>query len=194
MASVASGYSSYAWSVANGISLFDALQRAAQITGVSTRAANGAREFVKLVLSWQALATAPEAEGGRVRAVMESIVSRLRRTGALGRNDMLFETFFVLHNEPIQQLAIPGLQAEFIDILNPTTMFKLSGSVSEKNDGLLYMLHYDSNYLSRDVVLALGRSFDRLLSAAVASPDNPVFDALAEDSASAIHQFSATAD
>jgi amino acid adenylation domain-containing protein len=125
---------------------------------------------------------------------IESIVSRLRRAGALSREESLFDTFFVLHNEPIQELSIPGLHAEFVDIHNPTTMFKLSGSVSEKNDGFLYMLHYDSNYLAEETVLSLGRSFGQLLASAAAAPDAVVFDALAEDASAALPHFSASFD
>ena len=38
---------------------------------------------------------------------LESIVARLRRTGALGRDAALFDTFFVLHNEPGQLFTLP---------------------------------------------------------------------------------------
>jgi DNA helicase-2/ATP-dependent DNA helicase PcrA len=45
-----------AYAIANGITLWDALERAGSITGISTRAANSAKTFVAMVRRWRELA------------------------------------------------------------------------------------------------------------------------------------------
>ena len=63
---------------AQGITLLEAMARAEQIPGLSTRAMNAAKQFADLVRSWQALAADGTAAGmfegnaaGTVQKVME---------------------------------------------------------------------------------------------------------------------------
>ena len=75
-----------AYAVGNGISLFEAMGRADQIQGITTRAVKAAMQFVALVRSWQRLAGAAEEEarlGGAVRRVMEDVVTRSGLEAAL---------------------------------------------------------------------------------------------------------------
>ena len=64
------------YAVAHGLSLWDAMQQAPQIQGLSTRAANSVRQFVHLVQSWRKLAESGAAVGGkgRVQTVMEAVI------------------------------------------------------------------------------------------------------------------------
>ncbi|HMB96576.1 MAG TPA: 3'-5' exonuclease, partial [Tepidisphaeraceae bacterium] len=65
-----------AWAIGQGISLFEAMRRAAEINGLSTRAVNSVTQFIKLVESWRQLAAAPPGGASSVRAIMEDIVKR----------------------------------------------------------------------------------------------------------------------
>jgi DNA helicase II / ATP-dependent DNA helicase PcrA len=72
-----------AYAVGHGISLLEAMDQAGQIPGLSTRAANSARQFVELLRSWHALASDQttgahmfEGSAGTVQRVMEDVVSR----------------------------------------------------------------------------------------------------------------------
>jgi DNA helicase-2/ATP-dependent DNA helicase PcrA len=72
------------WATGQGITLLEAMARAEQIPGLSTRAMNAAKQFADLVRFWQALAadrTAPAGmfEGnaaGTVQKVMEKVVAQ----------------------------------------------------------------------------------------------------------------------
>lgn len=71
------------YAVAHGMSLWQAMESAARIEGLSTRAANSARAFVEMVNRWRGIA----ASGRGVQPVMEDIVrtsgyeQHLRKTG-----------------------------------------------------------------------------------------------------------------
>jgi DNA helicase-2/ATP-dependent DNA helicase PcrA len=71
------------FAVGNGMTLWDALERAGEVPGVSARAANSARQFVELVNQWRQLAAGNArtndifAENkGPVQTVMEEIFRR----------------------------------------------------------------------------------------------------------------------
>jgi DNA helicase-2/ATP-dependent DNA helicase PcrA len=51
------------WATGHGVSLFEALARAGEIAGLSTRAASGATAFVQLVRRWRRMAGAEHATG-----------------------------------------------------------------------------------------------------------------------------------
>ncbi len=72
-----------AYAIGNGITLFEAMTRAASVTGLSTRATAAAKAFVELVQRWRALAAGEAKPGalnlldrarGPVQAIMEDIV------------------------------------------------------------------------------------------------------------------------
>jgi DNA helicase-2/ATP-dependent DNA helicase PcrA len=65
-----------AWAIASGVSLAEALSKASQIPGVSTRAAGGARDFIQLLSFWQTMAQSHDHQASGVRALMENVVSR----------------------------------------------------------------------------------------------------------------------
>jgi DNA helicase-2/ATP-dependent DNA helicase PcrA len=69
--------------VAHGLSLFGAVERAATVSGLSTRALNSARSFVEMVSRWRAMAAGSAAsddllaaEKGPVQLLMEDVVRR----------------------------------------------------------------------------------------------------------------------
>jgi ATP-dependent DNA helicase UvrD/PcrA len=70
------------FAIATGISLWNAMERANEVTGLSGRALNSTRAFVELVTSWRTLATQPkneELEAGKkgpVQTLMEDVVRR----------------------------------------------------------------------------------------------------------------------
>ena len=71
------------WAIAQGISLWAAMERVTEITGLSTRAVNSVKAFVQLVQSWRSLAqgyqVSPDVFGGqkgKVTTIMEEVVRR----------------------------------------------------------------------------------------------------------------------
>lgn len=71
-----------AHSVGEGISLWEAMERADQITGLSTRAIKSTRMFVGMVNGWRKM-----AQQGAVRAVMEDVIKRGGIEASMGRAD-----------------------------------------------------------------------------------------------------------
>jgi DNA helicase-2/ATP-dependent DNA helicase PcrA len=65
------------WGIANGMGLFAAMEKAAQVPGLSTRALNSFTNFVKLVNEWRA------RDQASVRALMENVVKRSGLEAAL---------------------------------------------------------------------------------------------------------------
>src|SRR5207249_5563141 len=66
------------YAIANGLTLWDAMERVEQITGLSTRAVNATREFCEMVRSWRSIAIAgvsdellAEQHKGLVQTIME---------------------------------------------------------------------------------------------------------------------------
>jgi DNA helicase-2/ATP-dependent DNA helicase PcrA len=71
------------YALANGLSLFEAMQRVDQIAGLTTRAANAARQFTALVNQWRQLASGQRVgddvladQKGNVQLIMEDVVRR----------------------------------------------------------------------------------------------------------------------
>jgi DNA helicase-2/ATP-dependent DNA helicase PcrA len=78
------------FAVGNGVSLWEALERAAEAPGLSTRAISAARQFVQLVLSWRDLAAKRIASNdifasskGPLQTVMEDVFRRSGMEAAL---------------------------------------------------------------------------------------------------------------
>jgi DNA helicase-2/ATP-dependent DNA helicase PcrA len=78
------------FAVGNGISLWQALERAGEVSGVSSRAVNAARQFVELVNQWRELAAGNArtndifaAKKGPVQTIMEEVFRRSGMEAAL---------------------------------------------------------------------------------------------------------------
>ena len=83
-----------AYAVANGLSLWEAMQRADQIAGISTRAIKATRSFVDLVLSWQLIAAGRKPaedlladQKGKIQLIMEDVVRRSGIEAAMRKDD-----------------------------------------------------------------------------------------------------------
>jgi DNA helicase-2/ATP-dependent DNA helicase PcrA len=80
------------YAIANGMTLWDAMERVGQITGISTRAVNATKQFTELVRQWRSVAMGGMGDDllaetkGLVQRLMEDVV---RRSGieALLRKD-----------------------------------------------------------------------------------------------------------
>jgi DNA helicase II / ATP-dependent DNA helicase PcrA len=71
-----------AWAVGNGVSLFNAMERLDEVAGLSTRATNGVKGFVKLFHGFRRLA-AEGAGSFSVRKLMEKVVTQSGLEAAL---------------------------------------------------------------------------------------------------------------
>jgi DNA helicase-2/ATP-dependent DNA helicase PcrA len=81
------------WAVGNGVSLFGAMERVDEVDGLSTRASNGIKNFVKLMNSFRTLAS-QRSTGFSVRGLMEKVVTQsgleaaLKKVGAEEQQEM----------------------------------------------------------------------------------------------------------
>ena len=83
-----------AWAVANGTTLWGAMERASEVHGLTTRAVNAVKSFVALVNAWRQLAANPavptgdifSGQKGRVQQVMEDVVRRSGLEAALKKS------------------------------------------------------------------------------------------------------------
>jgi DNA helicase-2/ATP-dependent DNA helicase PcrA len=81
------------WAVGHGVSLFSAMEQVDEVGGLSTRASNGVKNFVKLINSFRSLAT-QRAPGSSVRGLMEKVVvqsgleAALKKLGAEEQQEM----------------------------------------------------------------------------------------------------------
>jgi DNA helicase II / ATP-dependent DNA helicase PcrA len=91
-----------AWGISSGLNLWEALARAAEVPGLSTRAINAARQFVAMIDGLRAMAAGQAGAGdgqinfagakGTVQTIMEAVVSRSGYEAMLRKSDKGLET------------------------------------------------------------------------------------------------------
>ncbi|HZO15352.1 MAG TPA: amino acid adenylation domain-containing protein, partial [Polyangiaceae bacterium] len=86
----------------------------------------------------------------------------------------LFQVMFALQNAPHEELRVAGLDIEPIELDSGTSKFDLTLSLSESAGELRGSLEYDTDLFERESIQQLWRSFEVLLEAALAHPDERV--------------------
>ncbi len=107
----------------------------------------------------------------------ERLVEELQPERDLGRNP-LFQVMFALHNTPLPSLALgaEGLRLATRELASRTAMFDLTLALAERDGRLVGSLEVAADLFDRATAERWAGHFGRLLAAAVASPDQRLWE------------------
>ncbi len=88
----------------------------------------------------------------------------------------LFQVLFVLQNAPADELVLPGLTLEGLEVETGTAKFDLTLTLTETAAGLLGHWEFDRDLFERTTLVRLGGQLGRLLAGAVTSPEARIGD------------------
>jgi amino acid adenylation domain-containing protein len=106
-------------------------------------------------------------------APFEKVVEILHRGGELERNP-LFQTLFVLHNNPSPGLTLPGMTVEPIHYHNRSAQFELSLNLFRTDSGLTGSLIYSTDLFREATVSRMIEHYRTLLAQMVAGPEREI--------------------
>ncbi len=99
----------------------------------------------------------------------EKLVEALNPARDLRRSP-LFQAAFTLQNLPGEELRLPGLEAEPLEVSPDTAPYELSLTLSETGPGVTGALRYNTALFAEPTIRRLAGWYERLLSALVADP------------------------
>ena len=102
----------------------------------------------------------------------EKVIEELRPERDVSRNPLV-QVMFQMFNPPGAQLATPDAGAQILDVSKGTSKFDLSCDLWNDAEGLSCRMEYSSDLFDERTIDRLLRHYERLLRAAVASPDMP---------------------
>ncbi|MGN6154102.1 MAG: non-ribosomal peptide synthetase, partial [Lysobacteraceae bacterium] len=105
----------------------------------------------------------------------EMLVSALQPERSLSHSPV-FQVMFALQENVDPELALPGLRVETVDTGYQVAKFDLSLTIDTTADGLLGSWEYCVDLFEADSIARLAESFEQLLRAVVARPEQPVGD------------------
>ncbi|WP_051727402.1 non-ribosomal peptide synthetase [Nocardia brasiliensis] len=103
-------------------------------------------------------------------APFDLVVEHVRPDRELSHSP-LFRTAVVLQNTSLPELAIPGLDAEYVEVHSGTTKFDVLVTLRQVGAELAGAFEYDVDLYDEPTVSAIARHFVALLTAVVAAPD-----------------------
>jgi natural product biosynthesis luciferase-like monooxygenase protein/amino acid adenylation domain-containing protein/non-ribosomal peptide synthase protein (TIGR01720 family) len=103
----------------------------------------------------------------------EMLVSALRPERSLSHSPV-FQVMFALQENVDAELVLPGLRVETVDTGYQVAKFDLSLTIDTTADGLLSSWEYCVDLFEADTIARLAESFELLLRAVVARPEQPV--------------------
>jgi amino acid adenylation domain-containing protein len=86
----------------------------------------------------------------------------------------LFQVMFVLQNNPVPDLAVPGMEVESVELPFAIAKFDLTLVMIEGADGLSGSIEYNTDLFDRETILRMVGHFETLLSAVVADPQRRI--------------------
>ncbi|WP_372390813.1 non-ribosomal peptide synthase/polyketide synthase [Xanthomonas sp. NCPPB 3582] len=105
----------------------------------------------------------------------EMLVSALHPERSLSHSPV-FQVMFALQENLDPELALPGLRVDTVDTGYQVAKFDLSLTIDTTEDGLLGSWEYCVDLFEADSIARLAESFELLLRAVVAQPEQPVGD------------------
>jgi amino acid adenylation domain-containing protein len=108
-------------------------------------------------------------------APFEQVVEALQPERDTGRPP-IFQVTFALHHAAQKELALPGLTWRPLEFEGATTSYDLELHLWESPAGVRCILSYNDDLFERETAERLLERFARLLAAAAAAPEVPVFD------------------
>jgi len=103
----------------------------------------------------------------------EKLVEQLQPERDLSRTP-LFQVGFVLQNDPLQSLEVPGLKLDQIPVDTGTAKFDLLLAMVEEADGLRGSVEYNTDLFDHATVARMASHFQNLLGSIVAEPEQRV--------------------
>jgi amino acid adenylation domain-containing protein len=103
----------------------------------------------------------------------ERLVDELKPERDLSRQP-LFQVMFVLQNAPREDLRLPGLTLESLDVEETTARFDLSLLVTEREQRLFVLWDYNTDLFEAATIKRMARHFESLLENIVENPDQPL--------------------
>ncbi|MBQ3300606.1 MAG: amino acid adenylation domain-containing protein, partial [Eggerthellaceae bacterium] len=103
----------------------------------------------------------------------EMLVSALQPERSLSHSPV-FQVMFALQENVDAELALPGLRVETVDTGYQVAKFDLSLTIDTTADGLLSSWEYCVDLFEPDTIARLAESFELLLRAVVARPEQPL--------------------
>ncbi|MEM9272243.1 MAG: amino acid adenylation domain-containing protein [Cyanobacteria bacterium P01_F01_bin.143] len=86
----------------------------------------------------------------------------------------LFQVMFAWQNAPMGTLELPGLTLRTVEITGEIAKFDLTLAMAETETGLVSWWEYNTDLFEAETIARLGSYFQTLLTAVVATPDQPV--------------------
>lgn len=102
------------------------------------------------------------------------IVREVRATGEIA-NRSLFQVLFLYLQTARDSAEFPGLQTEIIPVPSVTSKYDLSLHIEDHGGSFSGLIEYSGKRFRQETIEALARRLTRLMSAAVATPDAPLW-------------------
>ncbi|HEY3582450.1 MAG TPA: amino acid adenylation domain-containing protein, partial [Pyrinomonadaceae bacterium] len=99
----------------------------------------------------------------------EKLVEQLQPERDLSRTP-LFQVGFVLQNDPVQSLEVPGLKLDPLPVDTGTAKFDLLLAIVEEPDGLRGSVEYNTDLFEAATIERMAAHFENLLASIVADP------------------------
>ncbi|MGW2831883.1 condensation domain-containing protein, partial [Streptomyces sp. NPDC001286] len=103
----------------------------------------------------------------------EALLEELQPERDPSRNP-LFQVLFALGDEETDDLVLPGLRTERIDVVDGKPRFDLSVALTRHGDGFTGIAYYDADLFDHPTMSRLAQHFVTFLRNAVTAPERPV--------------------
>ncbi|XCN74104.1 MAG: amino acid adenylation domain-containing protein [Candidatus Electrothrix aestuarii] len=103
----------------------------------------------------------------------EMLVEQLQPARSMSHSP-LFQVMFVLQNNEVPDLVLPGVEIDFLETGNSAAKFDLNLSVEGKEDQLLCRWEYAADIFDRETIVRAAEHFEMLLEGIVENPRQPL--------------------
>jgi amino acid adenylation domain-containing protein len=100
----------------------------------------------------------------------EQLVEQMQPERTMSRNP-LFQVMFQMENTPKEDLPLPGLELNPVEVERVTTQFDLSFDVMENDEGLMVIAEYSTDLFNKTTISSMLRRWQILLEGVVTNPD-----------------------
>jgi len=100
----------------------------------------------------------------------EQLVEQMQPERTMSRNP-LFQVMFQMENTPKEDLPLPGLELNPVEVERITTQFDLSFDVMENDEGLMVIAEYSTDLFNKTTISSMLRCWQVLLEGVVTNPD-----------------------
>ncbi len=105
----------------------------------------------------------------------ERIVSELNPSRSLSRNP-LYQVMFQLLTDPYENLNMPGLSVEPLDMEDDASQFDLCLDMAEEDGVLTGVFEYNTDLFDESTIVRFSKHYQRLLEAIVDCPQSSILD------------------